>query len=162
MNLGPSVASPSGMTYRAIDTDLALTELFGGEIGEILGSEHDIRRYKGSGEFYYLIQGYIRSRGQGPIWTSKDTLRAHLDIRLLSEFQDRSSEEFLHEIGLRCCRICGRNISQRYISGFHSSCWPRMRDPIRDKISLSLNEIQYLSLSEIFIAPPIFTKDQFL
>ena len=62
MNFGLSAASPSGGAYRAIGAALVLAELFGGEAGEILGSEYDIRRYERSGEFYYPIQGYIRNR----------------------------------------------------------------------------------------------------
>ena len=119
MNFGPAAASPSGVAHRAIDTDLSLAELFGVEIGEILGSGYEIRRYGRPEEFYCPIQGWTRNRGQGSAWTSKDTLRVHLDMHLLGELQSRSSDEFLQGMGLRCCRVCDRNISQRYISELH-------------------------------------------
>ena len=66
MNLGPAAASPSGVPHRALDADLALAEIFGIEIGEILGSGYETRRYGEPGEFYCPIQGCARSRGQGP------------------------------------------------------------------------------------------------
>ena len=159
MDAGLAAASQSGMVYRAIDADLVLAELFGKEVGEILGSGNGVRNYGGPQEFYYPNQGYIRSRGQGSVWISKDALRAHLDIFLLGEFQGGPSDEVLQDMGLRCCRVCGKSINQRYISGIHSSCWPKVRDPIRDSFSLPLNETQLPSLSEIFTTP-IFTKDQ--
>ena len=158
MDVGLAVASQSGVIYRAIDADLALAELFGVEVGEILGSGNAVRSHGRPQEFYCPIQGCARRRGQGPAWTSKGALRAHLDMHLLGEFQGRPSDEILQDMGLRCCRICGKNISQRYISGIHPSCWPKIRDPIRDSFSLSLSETQFPSLSEIFTTP-IFTKD---
>ena len=38
-------------------------------------------------EFYCPIQGCARSCGQGPAWTSKDALRAHLDMHFLANFK---------------------------------------------------------------------------
>ena len=80
-------------------------------------------------------------------------------MHLLGELQGRPSDEILQDMGLRCCRICGKSINQRHTSGIHPSCWPKIRDPIRDSFSLPLNEAQLPSLSEIFTTP-IFTKDQ--
>ena len=80
-------------------------------------------------------------------------------MHLLGEFQGRPSDEVLQDMGLRCCRVCGKSINQRYISGIHLSYWPKIRDPIRDSFSLSLNEIQLPSLSEIFTIL-VFIKDQ--
>ena len=163
MDIGLAAASQSGVAYRATDADLALADLFGVEVGEILGSGNGVRsgiRSHGEPqEFYYPIQGCARSRGQGPAWTSKDALRAHLDMHLLGELQGRPSDEVLQDMGLRFCRVCGKSISQRHTSGIHSSYWPKIRDPVRDSFSLPLNETQLPSLSEIFITP-IFTKDQ--
>ena len=159
MDNGVAAASQSRAAYRAIDTDLTLVELFGVEVGEILGSGNGIRSHGGPQKFYCPIQGCARSRGQGPTWISKDILRAHLDMHLLGEFQGRPSDEILQDMGLRCCRICGKSINQRHISGIHLSCWPKIRDPIRDSFSLLLNETQLPSLSAIFTTP-IFTKDQ--
>ena len=147
------------MAYRAIDADLALAELFGMEIGQILGSGNGVPSHGGPQEFCCPIQGCVRTRGQGPAWTSKDALRAHLDMHLFRELQDRPSDEILQDMGLRCYRICGKSISQRHTSGIHLSYWRKIRDPIRDSFSLLLNETQLPSLSEIFTTP-IFTKDQ--
>ena len=102
MDGGLAAASQSGVAYRAIDADLTLAELFGVEVGEILGSGNGIRSHGRPQEFYCLIQGWARSRGQGPAWTSKDTLRAHLDMHLLGELQGRSSDEIFQDMGLRC------------------------------------------------------------
>ena len=48
MDVGLAAASQSGAAYRATDTDLALAELFGIEIGEILRSGNGVRSH---GEF---------------------------------------------------------------------------------------------------------------
>ena len=159
MDVGLAAASQFGMAYRATDAGLALAELFGVEVGKILGSGNGVRSHGGPQEFYSPIQGCARSRGQGPAWTSKDALRAHLDMHLLGELQGRPSDEVLQDMGLHCCRVCGKSISQRHTSGIHPSCWPKVRDPIRDSFSLPLNETQLPSLSEIFTTP-IFYMDQ--
>ena len=153
MDVGLAAASQSGVAHRAIDADLVLAELFGVEVGGILGSGNGVRNYRGPQEFYCPIQGYIRSRGQGPAWISKDALRVHLDIHLLGEFKGRPADELLQDMGLRCCRACGKNISQRQTSEIHISYWPKIRDPIWDSFSLPMNEIQLPSLSEIFTTP---------
>ena len=80
-------------------------------------------------------------------------------MHLLGEIQGRPSDEFLQDMGLRCCQVCGRSISQRYASGIHPFCWPRKRDVGIDRISFPQHAVQLSSLFEIFIAP-IFTKDQ--
>ena len=59
MDVGLAAASQSGAAYRATDADLALAELFGGEVGEILGSGNGIRSRGGPQEFYCLIQGCV-------------------------------------------------------------------------------------------------------
>ena len=159
MDVGLAAASQFGVAYKANDADLASAELFGVEVGEILGSGNGVRSHGNPREFYCPIQGCARSRGQGPAWTSKDALRAHLDMHLLGELQGRPSDEVLQDMGLRCCRVCGNSMSQKHTSGIHPSCWPKVRDPIRDSFSLPLNETQLPSLSEIFTTP-IFTEDQ--
>ncbi|CAE7245847.1 unnamed protein product [Symbiodinium natans] len=72
--------------------EVTLAGLFGCSIGDIrsLGEGDDsgiCRDPRASQEWYCLVSGCARSRGKGPAWTSREALRAPVDLHCLGELQ---------------------------------------------------------------------------